>query len=126
MLCQNCNQNEASFSFHIDINGQTQTLHLCSDCAAKLQQQYLGSIRRTMWPAAGVFSGFAPAAGLQAGTHRQRPVPGKVDDRLRQRRELGALKARLETAVKNENYEEAARLRDQIIQAQKGVQACER
>lgn len=37
MKCENCNKNEATFFYQETINGKTRALHLCPECAAKLQ-----------------------------------------------------------------------------------------
>ncbi len=48
----------------------------------------------------------------------EKPEPGLVDEaeqeRLRKERQRNALQAQLKTAVETENYEEAARLRDEL------------
>jgi protein arginine kinase activator len=36
MLCQHCNQNEATTHIKKNINGQKEEVHLCSDCAKEL------------------------------------------------------------------------------------------
>lgn len=36
MLCQHCNQNEATTHIRQNINGQKQEMHLCSECAKEL------------------------------------------------------------------------------------------
>ncbi len=43
MLCQNCNQNEASVVVNTVINGVKSTRHLCSKCASQLGLNSLGS-----------------------------------------------------------------------------------
>ena len=40
MLCQNCNQNEATMYWKQTINGQTKEMHLCPACASKLGQNF--------------------------------------------------------------------------------------
>ncbi|MBE6183587.1 ATP-dependent Clp protease ATP-binding subunit [Heyndrickxia ginsengihumi] len=46
MLCEKCHQNEANIGFHININGNEQTLNLCSNCyqeeRAKFENQFGG------------------------------------------------------------------------------------
>ena len=69
---------------------------------------------------------------LTPGNHREPPVPGQeapsaeipaplpvVDEDFRRRRRLGELRAKLSSAVALEQYEEAARLRDEITRSEK-------
>jgi protein arginine kinase activator len=37
MKCEHCNQNEATFFYEETINGQKRQMHLCAECAAKMQ-----------------------------------------------------------------------------------------
>lgn len=48
-------------------------------------------------------------------------IPEDAGDEVRQRRSLNALRARLQHAIKLENYEEAARLRDELAAREKDV-----
>lgn len=43
MLCQNCNQNEASVVVNTVINGVKSTKHLCSKCASQMGFNTLGN-----------------------------------------------------------------------------------
>lgn len=57
MLCEKCNQNEATVHFRQNINGDIKEIHLCPQCAAELGYD-------------SVFSGFedlSPFAGLNMG-----------------------------------------------------------
>lgn len=109
MICQHCNQNQATISLQFNINGQRQEVHLCPACAEKLRRQYMGG----MWPGAmGQRPGFN-AEYSQAGFGR-RDFPNAKDEDLSRRRELGALEVKMKAAVSCENYEEAAQIRDRI------------
>lgn len=44
MLCQNCNQNDASVVVNTIINGVKSTKHLCSKCAAQMGFGSLGNV----------------------------------------------------------------------------------
>lgn len=128
MLCQHCNKNEATISLHMNINGQEQALRLCPECAARLQEKYFGAMRRAMdFPSFGLWpEGMIAPQQAMAGrsvTPRRADIPDTVDRELSQRRSLGALRAQLDAAVKTENYEKAAMLRDEIArQQQSGAQ----
>ena len=37
MKCDNCKQHEATFFYEENLNGKTRSLHLCPECAAKMQ-----------------------------------------------------------------------------------------
>jgi protein arginine kinase activator len=51
-------------------------------------------------------------SNMHKGLQHQGKVPHRVLNRLSHRMELGSLRKALEVAVRSENYEEAARLRD--------------
>ena len=51
---------------------------------------------------------------VQGSTHHEGKFPKRSGSQIRQRREVDKLRAILKKAVDEENYEEAARLRDQI------------
>lgn len=148
MLCQHCNQNEATTYYKQTINGQTTELHLCPACAAKLTGGGFFT---------GLFSGLPSwgepfSASLSGG--RRCPTCGLTESELRRTGRVGCggcydqfadiltpyirklhgatthvgaspaqkaeenpverLKTRLNEAISAENYEEAARLRDEI------------
>lgn len=52
MLCQNCGNHEADFHYSSNVNGEAREIHLCSDCASKMDSfpakdesgDYLGSM----------------------------------------------------------------------------------
>lgn len=131
MLCQHCNQNEANIRFQYMVNGQSGEVHLCSECAQKLQSQ-AGMFTQTI-------GAFTPMLGLEGvgnlmdwGNLAARPQPAaaqesgaEIDADIRRRRKVNELRARLDSAVGREDYEEAARLRDEILKTEKGVCAHE-
>jgi protein-arginine kinase activator protein McsA len=139
MKCQHCHQNDASVDMQITINGESSRLKLCHDCARALQQQYMGSFESAMsglmapmsrrlgsffgenpgFPFAGFFGGQPERAPARlSGASAPRRGEPQVDDGLRRRREIGALKAQLARAVETENFEEAIRLRDALRAAE--------
>lgn len=121
MKCQFCGQNEAEHSFHILVMGEEHEVHLCDECTQKLRQY-----REAMQGAyAGGGQGFAGPGHSRPRDVGTSPFPAEVDDKIKFRRRLNGLKARLGEAVAAEHYEEAARLRDEIATQEKEVYACE-
>jgi len=51
---------------------------------------------------------------VQGSTHHEGKFPKRSGGQIRQRREVDKLRATLKIAIDEENYEEAARIRDQI------------
>ncbi|OPL11738.1 MAG: hypothetical protein AVO34_08240 [Firmicutes bacterium ML8_F2] len=161
MLCQECQQNEATIHIVKNINGKQTELHLCEQCAIKkeeldfsfepqfsLHQFFAGILEQGLQnsrheqdvanlqcPSCGLtFAQFSQVGRLgcsecykafekrmkpllrriHAGTAHTGKVPLHVQSRVRQRRELAQLKDKLKLKVENEEFEEAAVLRDQI------------
>ena len=155
MLCQHCNQNEATTYYKQTINGQTTELHLCPACAAKLTGGgfFSGLFDASPFPSWGDPFGTANQGFALAGGRRC-PTCGLTESELRRTGRVGCgdcynqfsdiltpyikklhgatthvgtspaqttaenpverLKERLKAAISDENYEEAARLRDEI------------
>jgi len=138
MRCEHCGRNEATFHYQRSINGRTQEAHLCPACAAKLGYSTgmdgifdggfnsMFSILPSMLGDFGSFFDepqFTPAARR---TLRLTPAPDQpryeteslLDEAegqaLRRECARNALTVRLKEAVDSENYEEAARLRDEL------------
>lgn len=151
MKCEHCGRNEATFYCKENINGQVSQIHLCHDCARELG--YTQRLYRSFRPMArSFFSPFsllgdfealtAPLGGMglmtefpapdesagEAG-HTAAPSGGLVDEAeaatLRAQRQKNALKAQLESAVAEERYEDAAKLRDEIKRLGQQAQAAE-
>ena len=135
MLCQHCNQNEATIRFQYNVNGQGGEIHLCAECAEKLQSQ-AGAFPQL---SAGIspllnmglmnMGGMMDWSGLanmmrQPGTVTTQ-APPEVDDSFKHRRRINELRTQLSGAVEREDYEEAARLRDEIKKTERGVCAHE-
>ena len=142
MLCQNCNKNEATTYYKETINGQTRELHLCPECAAKpfgaaLQSPFGGvaqaigggrrcptcgmtesELRRTGRAGCGdCYQNFSDILmpyikKLHGAAAHVGSTPAAADQP--KANPVEGLKAKLADAVKTENYEEAARLRDEI------------
>lgn len=69
MLCERCNENEATIHYTEVVNGTRSEHHLCSECAAKLDLSYYGNMFGSDMPFAklltGLFSAARPAAGTE-------------------------------------------------------------
>ena len=107
MKCQFCNKNEAVNTFLISFSGGQQEVHLCESCT-RLGQQYYEKARMAN---PGMFRDNSAAGGRKAGYI---PYLDNAGGDIRHRRRMNILKARLEQAIEKEQYEEAARMRDQI------------
>lgn len=78
----------------------------CSKCYEEMKPQLLPLVKR-----------------IQGTTTHGGKVPKRTGGIARQRRELEGMRRRLEQAVQNEQYEEAASLRDQIKQMEAEIKA---
>lgn len=114
MKCQHCNENEATNTFLVSFPGGRQEIHLCDDCT-RMAQKYYEMARRQNPEMFG--------AGQLAKRETGISIPEDAGSEVRQRRRLNILRARLARAVKQEHYEEAARLRDEIAAQEKDVVA---
>ena len=141
MRCEHCGRNEATFHYQRTVNGRTEEAHLCPECAAELgySTDFSGfgnmfgdtfSSVFSLLPS--MFSGFGdffdgpqltPAARrtLQLIPAPDEPVyetesllSEAEGAELQRERERNALHVQLQEAVETENYEEAARLRDEL------------
>ena len=144
MLCQHCGQQEATTYLKQTVNGQTTSLYLCPTCAAKLTGGFStnpfsfwndpfvaplsggrhcptcglteSELRRTGRVGCGTcYEQFADILTpyirkLQGATAHVGVAPAKETAE----NPVERLKTRLKEAVSGENYEEAARLRDEI------------
>lgn len=109
MQCQNCNKNKADRTFLINWMGTQYQAHICNECLEHMwrhaeavgQKEFFQSVAG-WWP--------GKAAPRQGG----HPFPESAEADLKMRCRLTALRTRLAEAAKQENYEEAAQLRDRI------------
>lgn len=177
MLCQKCNQNEATVHFRQNINGDVKEIHLCPECAAQLGynsifstfedfspfgamdmgvQNFLGSLFSQELPSRSgpeehkcsfcgtTFEEFAQSAmagcancykeflddmlpyiqRIHGRTRHVGKIPATAGRELKLQRELTGLKKQLSDAVEAQEYEKAAKFRDQIKELEKKVQ-CE-
>ncbi len=144
MRCEHCGRNEATFHVQSTVNGYTEETHLCPDCAAELGYDVGGGLdsmfdRAFSEPFGSVFSllpsmfgdfgglfaepRLTPAASrtLQlspepdASHYETESLLSEEEERaLRRERERNSLEVRLREAVETEDYEQAARLRDEL------------
>lgn len=117
MKCQFCNKEKVDRVFYINWMGTVYQVPVCADCLQKMWQQAA---------AAGETEEFKKYTGWWPG----RQEPRRLGDRafpetavpgLIKRRKIAALRTRLNEAAEMENYEEAARIRDDIAMMEKGV-----
>lgn len=140
MKCEHCGKNEATFYYKSNINGHVTQSHLCQSCAR--QAGLLREVSRpsmSLWdddfftrpfrmlePLLGGFGSrllteFPEPVDVtqQARQTAQQPtddglVQGQEREKFSRQRQRNALQSQLRRAVETENFEEAARLRDQL------------
>ena len=138
MKCQNCGRNEATYYYKSSINGRVTETHLCVDCARKLGyvqrmqpdsffgDDFFSHPFRLFEPLLGGFGNrllteFPEPVDVTQEARRTAAEPqddslvqGDEREQLSRRRQRNALESQLRHAVETENFEEAARLRDQL------------
>lgn len=138
MKCQNCGRNEATYYYKSSINGRVTETRLCADCARKLGyvqrmqpdsffgDDFFSHPFRLFEPLLGGFGNrllteFPEPVDVTQEARRTAAEPqddslvqGDEREQLSRRRQRNALETQLRHAVETENFEEAARLRDQL------------
>ena len=126
MKCERCGQREATFYYQSNINGKVTQVHLCPECAAELgytrgMSSSFRSFRRSFFDPFslledfGMLSNRMTAAGIEDTPDTPVGLVGRDEEvRLQKERQRNALENQLKAAVDDENYEEAARLRDEL------------
>ena len=117
MKCQYCKKNEADKVFYLNWMGGIYQITICEECM------------KQRWKKPGVAGQediFKQYTNLCSGKLEERKpgeqfFPKDAGDLLKKKRHLSALQNRLHEAVEAENYEEAARLRDDIAVMEKEV-----
>ena len=140
--CQNCVNNDATFYYKSNINGRVMESHLCPECARQLGlvQDMRRPMMSSFWddddfftrpfrmlePLLGGFGSrllteFPEPVDVtqQARRAAEEPrednlVQGDEREKLSRQRQRNALETQLRHAVETENFEEAAKLRDQL------------
>lgn len=166
MLCQNCKQRESTIHVTKIINGQTTQLHLCQECAQKVQgfgfSIYPGMVSDFLQALFGMnpagqaeqacqlqqekcpgcewsfsqiqqagrmgcskcYEKFEPQMELllrriHGGGAHVGKIPARSGTASRSKQEIDRLKSKLQTLVQQEEFEEAARVRDKIRELEK-------
>ena len=102
MKCEHCGRNEATFFYQSSVNGHVTQVHLLEPFLAGF-----GSRMLTEFP--------EPDQPQQAQPAERAGLVDKAQqEELRSQRRRNALQEQLKAAVESENYEEAARLRDEL------------
>jgi len=142
MKCENCGKNEITFVYHSNINGKVEERHLCSECAEQMgymkklalhnravheeffRNGFLGKslLDGFFSPGMGWLSPFEelfeemPALCAENGGKSAEDclLDEKEQGRFARMRKLNALRAEMKKAVRQEAFERAAQLRDEI------------
>lgn len=129
MLCERCKKNEANVHVSKNINGKATELHLCENCARESGEllsmnQFLGSFFESVLPMRVRRVAYIPihsaAENKYAGCEdcvEDAPNSSMGDILPVQKIEdenLTKLRAELKEAVQKEEFERAARIRDEI------------
>lgn len=127
MKCQHCGKKEASFYYRSTVNGQTTQCRLCQSCAEELG--YARAMRRTSLFRDPFFANpFSLLDGFGVRMLTEFPSPAaekeeKPPEALLSEEEksafarqvkCNALQLRLQQAIDSEDYEEAAKVRDEL------------
>ena len=141
MKCDRCGKKEATFYYKSNINGKVSETHLCADCARAMGYTEPMTRRMSSWfdddwfdrpfrmlePFFGGFGDrmlteFPSPVNVLEQAQTAEPDGGAKDDLLPHdeamslalERKRNALETQLRNAVKEERYEDAARLRDEL------------
>lgn len=129
MNCEHCGRNEATFHYQKSVNGHTEEAHLCAACAAALGYDTdfggFDSVFSILPSMLGGIFGEPRLTGAARRTLQLTPAPDEPryetesllgdaeSEALRRECARNSLDARLKAAITAEDYEEAARLRDE-------------
>ena len=122
MLCQHCNKNQAAYHFMISDGNQQENVHLCADCAQELGRQYMQQINAWSQALGGWRMQSAPGY-LSSPFSPSKSQTEVADQTFSRRRKLSQLRHQLQQAVEAEDYEAAARLRDEIKAEKRATEA---
>ena len=143
MKCENCGKNEVTFVYHSNINGKVEEKHLCSECAQQMgYMKKLAFHSRAMhdelfgdglfgrslfggllspgmsWlsPFEELFEEMPALSAANGGKSEEEDhlLDEKEQGRFARMRKLNALRAEMKKAVRHEEFERAAQLRDEI------------
>ena len=128
MKCENCGRNDATFYYRSNVNGRVSEAHLCEDCAEALGYRTnlrgawdeLFSLLPRVVGGEDLAPSFTPAAHralhiLPNEEEHEQPLLSEREQReVRRERERNALRVALDEALEREDYEQAAKLRDEL------------
>lgn len=123
MLCNECKKNEANVHIITEVNGRRVEEHLCSECAAKLNKINTDNIFAGFFGLSPMRKMFSLMSGGDV-SDMAREFFGVQPEKSEQPKELDEIakrRALIAEAIKEERYEDAAVLRDEIkkLNAQK-------
>ncbi len=128
MKCYNCGKNEANHRFLVNIMGHGAEVHLCAECldgfanyASHMMQQ--GGQDGPSFPQGWSWLGNKQPEPRRVVVRRpvDDPFPWDAGKGFRRRRRVEELRAGMWEAVQREEYEEAARIRDEIAKIEEGI-----
>ena len=128
MKCENCGRNDATFYYRSNVNGRVSEAHLCEECASALGYRTelggawddLFSLLPRVVGGEDFAPSFTPAARralhiLPSEEEHEQPLLSEKEQReVRRERERNALHIALDEALEQEDYEQAAKLRDEL------------
>ena len=126
MKCEHCGKNEATFYYRSTVNGHTTQCRLCQSCAEALG--YARAIRRPHLFGDSFFArpfslldGFGgrmltefPSPTAEVESEQPELLNEKEKNDFTKQVRRNALQLRLQQAIDSENYEEAAKVRDEL------------
>jgi protein-arginine kinase activator protein McsA len=129
MRCNHCGQNEATNRFIINHMGVIQDMFLCDACMGELLGGAMApgfggeAMRFGPWDDSirPLRYGLRPESGKRVMVRERDDFPLNAGEDIRRRRTRAALKSRLQSAVEKEDYEAAAKLRDELYRMEKGA-----
>ncbi len=134
MKCERCGRNDATMHYRRVVNGYETEAHLCADCARALgyqtdwgspMQELFSLLPRMAADESFLFSPRLTPSGrrtlrvlpaaVRDAAGAEEPILSDEEQRaLRRERERNALQLALSEALDSEDYERAAKLRDQL------------
>lgn len=113
MLCQYCNENEAENGFIVRMGDGKAIMHICKQCTVRWEKWY-EHMRRMNGNTLSPWN----------DSHNDRRVGGAfytsvAEDETKHQLQINRLYSKLKEAIEAERYEEAAQLRDELIEIKK-------
>ena len=127
MKCQHCGKKEATFYYRSTVNGHTTQYRLCQNCAEELGYEkvlyrsglfgdpfFANPFRLTDAFGARMLTEFPEPVTEQEEKQPELLLHGAEREAYARQVQRNALQVRLQQAIESENYEEAARVRDEL------------